>query len=131
MIAFQNVRASHESFLKDYFRDLQKIFQSDSPDFIGNSNSKTLAEFEHNFAEYLGVKHALGLNSGTDALLLALDALGIGEGDEVIMPAFGFIATADVVVRLKAKPVFVDIQLDTLNIDPASIEGAITERTKA
>ncbi|MGI8905340.1 MAG: DegT/DnrJ/EryC1/StrS family aminotransferase [Candidatus Sumerlaeaceae bacterium] len=131
MIAFQNVRASHESFLKEYFRDLQKIFQSESPDFIGNSKSKTLGEFEHAMAEYLGVKHALGLNSGTDALLLALDALGVGEGDEVIMPAFGFIATADVVVRLKAKPVFVDIQLETFNIDPTLIEGAITERTKA
>ena len=131
MIAFQNVRASHDSFLKDYFRDLQKIFQSDSPDFIGNSNSKTLAEFEHAMAEYLGVKHALGLNSGTDALLLALDALGIKQGDEVIMPAFGFIATADVVVRLGAKPVFVDIKLETFNIDPALIEAAITERTKA
>jgi dTDP-4-amino-4,6-dideoxygalactose transaminase len=131
MIPFQNVRASHESFLKDYFRDLQKIFQSDSPDFIGNSGSKTLAEFERAFADYLGVKHALGVNSGTDALLLALDALGIGAGDEVIMPAFGFIATADVVVRLKATPVFVDVQLETFNIDPALIEAAITERTKA
>jgi dTDP-4-amino-4,6-dideoxygalactose transaminase len=131
MIAFQNLRASHDSFLKDYFKDLQKIFQSESPDFIGNSSSATLAEFERAFADYLGVKHALGVNSGTDALLLALDALGIGRDDEVIMPAFGFIATADVVVRLGARPVFVDVQPETYNIDPTLIEAAITERTKA
>lgn len=131
MIAFQNLRASHDSFLKEYFRDLQKIFQSDSPDFIGNSGSKTLAEFERGIAEYIGVKHALGVNSGTDALLLALDALGIKQGDEIIMPAFGFIATADVVVRLGATPVFIDIKPETFNIDAALVEAAITERTRA
>jgi dTDP-4-amino-4,6-dideoxygalactose transaminase len=77
------------------------------------------------------VKHALGVNSGTDALLLALDAVGVRAGDEVILPAFGFIATADVVVRLGARPVLVDVQPETFNVDPAAIEAAITPRTKA
>src|SRR5690606_2682015 len=92
-VPFQNIKATHENFLRDYLHDLQKLFQADSPDFIG-SNSPTVKEFEAAAAAYLGVKHALGVGSGTDALLLSLDALGIGHGDEVILPAFGFIATA-------------------------------------
>lgn len=130
MIPFQNLKVTHEGFLRDYLRDLQALFQSPNPDFIG-SNSKTVAEFEKETAEYLGVKHAFGVASGTDALLLPLDALGIGAGDEVIVPAFGFIATADVVVRLGATPVFVDIDPVTFNMDPAKVEAAITPRTRA
>lgn len=130
MIPFQNLKVTHESFLRDFLRDLGTLFQSPTPDFIG-ANSKTVGEFEKTVAEYLGVKHALGVGSGTDALLLALDALGIGPGDEVIVPAFGFIATADVVVRLGATPVFVDIDPVSFNIDPAKMEAAITERTRA
>jgi dTDP-4-amino-4,6-dideoxygalactose transaminase len=129
-VPFLNNKATHDNFVRDYLKDLQKLFSSETPDFIG-SNSPTVQEFEAAFAKYLGVKHALGLNSGTDALLLALDALGIGAGDEVILPAYGFIATADVVVRLKAKPVFVDIDPATFNIDPSLIEAAITPNTKA
>jgi dTDP-4-amino-4,6-dideoxygalactose transaminase len=129
-VPFQNIKATHEDFLRDFFHDLQRMFQAEAPDFIG-SNSPTVKEFEAAVAKYLGVKHALGLNSGTDALLLALDALGVGHGDEVILPAFGFIATADVIIRLHAKPVFVDIDPATFNIDPAAVEAAITPATKA
>lgn len=129
-VPFLNIKATHENFFRDYLKDLQKLFSAESPDFVG-SNSPTVQEFEQAFASYLGVKHALGLNSGTDALLLALDALGIGEGHEVILPAYGFIATADVIIRLKARPVFVDIDPATFNIDPALIEAAITPKTKA
>lgn len=131
MIPFQNIKATHDSFLKDYLRDLGKMFQAENPDFVGNSASKTLAAFETRVAEYLGVKHALGVASGTDALLLPLDALGVKAGDEVIVPAFGFIATADVVVRLGAKPVFVDIDPANFNMDPQLLEAAITPKTKA
>lgn len=130
-VPFLNLKATHESFLREYLHDLQKIFNSDSPDFIGSASSPALSEFEKQIAEYLGVKHALGVNSGTDALLLSLDALGIGQGDEVILPAYGFMATADVILRLNATPVFVDIIKETFNIDPVKVEEAVTEKTKA
>lgn len=90
-----------------------------------------VAAFEREAAEYLGVKHAVGLNSGTDGLLIALRALGVGQGDEVITTAFTFFATAEVISLLGAVPVFVDIDPDTFNIDVSLIEEAITPRTRA
>jgi dTDP-4-amino-4,6-dideoxygalactose transaminase len=87
--------------------------------------------FERECAEYLGVKHAIGVASGTDALHLALIAEGIGPGDEVITTAFTFIATAEAIRYVGAKPVFVDIDPKTFNISPEAIELAITEKTKA
>ncbi|KAF0180159.1 MAG: putative PLP-dependent enzyme [Limisphaerales bacterium] len=87
--------------------------------------------FERQCAEYLGVKHALGVSSGTDAILLALMALGIGPGDEVICPSFTFFATAGCVTRTGAKPVFCDVQADTFNLDVADAARRITPRTKA
>jgi perosamine synthetase len=87
--------------------------------------------FEEQFAGYLGCRHAVAVNSGTAALHLALDAVGIKEGDEVIVPTMTFAATAEVVFYLKAKPVLVDCRPDTLNIDPEQIENAITSKTRA
>jgi dTDP-4-amino-4,6-dideoxygalactose transaminase len=87
--------------------------------------------FEKEIAEFCGVKYAIGLNSGTDALYLALKALDIKEGDEVITSPFTFIATAEVISSCGAKPVFVDIDPKTLNIDLAKIEEKITNKTKA
>jgi len=87
--------------------------------------------FEKEAAAYLGVKHAIGCASGTDALHLALLAEGIGAGDEVITSAFTFIATAEAIKYVGAKPVFVDIDPGTFNITPANIEKAITAKTKA
>jgi dTDP-4-amino-4,6-dideoxygalactose transaminase len=87
--------------------------------------------FEEDFANYLGARHAIAVNSGTAALHLALDAVGIKEGDEVIVPTMTFAATAEIVLYFKAKPVFVDCQPDTLNLDPSRIEAAITSKTKA
>ena len=87
--------------------------------------------FEANCASYLGVKHAIGVASGTDALILSLAALGIKEGDEVITTPFTFFATAESIKRVGATPVFVDINPDTLNIDAKKIEEKITEKTKA
>ena len=87
--------------------------------------------FEREMAAACGVRHAVGVASGSDALLLALRAAGVGAGDDVIVPAFSYIATADVVCLLGATPVFCDVLADTLNLDPAQIESRITARTKA
>jgi dTDP-4-amino-4,6-dideoxygalactose transaminase len=86
--------------------------------------------FEHEIAAYLGVKHAISLNSGTDALHLALRALDVGPGDEVITTPFTFVATTEAIGIVGATPVFVDIDPVTCNIDAAQIESAITPRTK-
>jgi perosamine synthetase len=86
---------------------------------------------EHEFAEYCGAKYALATNSGTAALHVALAAAGIGPGDEVITPAFSFVATAMAILHQNAIPVFVDIERQTFGMDPAKIEAAITPRTKA
>jgi len=90
-----------------------------------------LDEFEQAFCEYIGRKHAIAVNSGTSGLFLCLKALGIGPGDEVITTPFTFIATVNCIMMTGAKPVFVDINERTLNIDPDKIESAITENTKA
>ena len=90
-----------------------------------------IAELEKILAEYTGVKHCVTISSGTDALLISMMALNIGPGDEVITTPFSFIATAETIALLGAKPVFVDIDERTYNIDPDLIESAITKKTKA
>lgn len=90
-----------------------------------------VAEFEEAFAAFCGVKHAIATSSGTTALHVALLAHGIGPGDEVITTPFTFIASANAVLYVGARPVFVDIDPATFNLDPAQIEAAITPRTKA
>ncbi|MFO0973664.1 MAG: DegT/DnrJ/EryC1/StrS family aminotransferase [Phycisphaerae bacterium] len=92
---------------------------------------ETVERFEKNLAADCGVRHAIGMSSGTDALLAALMVLNVGPGDEVILPPFTFFATAGTVARLGATPVFVDILPDTFNVDPQAIAAAITPRTKA
>lgn len=88
-------------------------------------------EFERRFAEYHGVKHAIASTNGTTALQMAMLANGIGAGDEVIIPSFSFFATASSILFTGAKPVFADIDPETFNLDPASAESVITEKTKA
>lgn len=94
-------------------------------------NGPEVVELEKLLAEYVGVKHCLAVASGTDALMLPLMALGVGPGDEVITTAFSFIATAEVICLIGAKPIYVDIDPKTYNIDPLQLEAAITKQTKA
>src|SRR6184192_3258547 len=95
------------------------------------AQGENVAAFERRFAELCQVQEAVAVSSGTAALHLALLAHGIGPGDEVITTAFSFAATANVILLVGATPVFVDIEPDTYNIDPALVEAAITPRTKA
>jgi dTDP-4-amino-4,6-dideoxygalactose transaminase len=90
-----------------------------------------VAAFEQEAAEFLAAREAVGVANGTDALVLVLDALGVGPGDEVVCPAFTFYATAEAVARVGATPVFCDIDPATLNLDPADVAGRVGERTKA
>ncbi len=118
---------------KQYNNIKQEIDQAvhnvlDSGVFIGGEEVKQL---EKEMADFCESKQAISVNSGTDALFLSLMALGVKSGDEVITTPFTFIATAEVIVNLGAKPVFVDIEPATFNIDPAKIENKITDKTKA
>lgn len=88
-------------------------------------------ELEQELAAYVGVKHCIGASSGTDTLLIAMMALGIGAGDEVITVPYTWISTAEMIALIGAKPVFVDIEEDSWNMDPTQLEAAITDKTKA
>jgi dTDP-4-amino-4,6-dideoxygalactose transaminase len=115
------------NFLKDKLTlRLNKVLSKG--DFI---LGEELKNFENNFAKYIGVKYAIGVNSGTDALFLSLLSLGIKKGDEVIVPSFTYMATALAVSFTKAIPVFVDIEPDTYCIDPEDVEKKISKKTKA
>lgn len=95
------------------------------------TTGETVARFEARFAAYLGARHAVGMTSCTGAIHLALEAFGIGDGDEVITTPMTFIATATAILQAGARPVFVDVEPTTGNLDPAAVEAAITSRTKA
>lgn len=125
-INFIDLQAQYRAY-KDEI-DTQVLEVMSSAQFIGGEKLNTL---EKNLSLYTGAKHSIGCSSGTDALLLALMALDIGAGDEVITSPFTFIATAEVIALLGAKAVFVDIDETSYNIDVTKIEDAITERTKA
>jgi dTDP-4-amino-4,6-dideoxygalactose transaminase len=121
-----DLKQQYAAIRDDVMRVTEEVYESQA--FI---LGKRVEAFEEDFATYCGAKHAIGVSSGTDALLIALMVFGIGQGDEVIVPAYSFFATAGVVDRVGARPVFVDISLDDYNIDPARIEEKITPRTKA
>jgi dTDP-4-amino-4,6-dideoxygalactose transaminase len=126
MIPMVNLKAQYAEIKDEVERGLAETIANCS--FILGPN---VHAFEQECADYLGVKHAIGVASGTDALHLALIAEGIGPGDEVITTAFTFIATAEAICYVGAKPVFVDIDLLTFNISPEAIEEAITPKTRA
>jgi dTDP-4-amino-4,6-dideoxygalactose transaminase len=121
-----DVHAQYESLIPELKEAFARTL--DSARFIFGPEVKA---FEQEAAEKLGVAETVSCANGTDALVLSLDALGIGPGDEVVCPAFTFYATAEAIARIGATPVFAEIDPITLNLDPADVERRITERTKA
>lgn len=121
-----DLSAEIESLWEEINTAIQDVLKS--KEFIMGSAVKA---FEQEVAAYLGTKHALGVNSGTDALVIALRALGIGPGDEVITTPFTFFATAEAISQVGATPIFVDIDSRTFNLEPGLIEEKVTSRTKA
>lgn len=120
------------SYLRQQFADCDDLWQQ-LKDFVPTGDftlGKPLAEFERRFAALIGTKHAIGVNSGTDALKLSLKALGVGYGDEVITTANTFVATVGAIAEIGAKPVFVDCD-DTFCMDVSGLEAKITPKTKA
>ncbi len=125
-IPLLDLRAQHEPIHKEMMEAIQRVLQSQT--FILGSEVQKL---EERVASYCQCRYGIGVSSGTDALLVSLIALDIGPGDEVITTDYSFFATAGVIARVGAKPVFVDIDPVTYNIDPTMIEAAITKKTKA
>jgi dTDP-4-amino-4,6-dideoxygalactose transaminase len=126
MVPLLDLQAQYRPLRDELLAAIARV--CDSQRFIGGPEVEGL---EREAAAHLGVAHAVGLSSGTDAILVALMALGVGPGDEVITPTFSFFATAGCVARLGATPKLVDIDPLTCNIDPAAAEAAITRRTRA
>lgn len=116
---YQNIKPQIDSAIQEVI---------DSTAFIRGAKVK---EFEDKLAEYTGVKHVIGCGNGTDALQIACMALGLKEGDEIIVPSFTFIASAEIIALMKFKPVFVDVDYNTFNVSIDAVEKAITPQTKA
>ena len=126
MIPLVDVKAQYAPLIPELKERLAEVI--DSGRFILGPN---VAAFEEEAAAFLGVPVTIGVANGTDAIVLALDAMGIGAGDEVICPSFTFYATAEAIVQRGATPVFADIDAASLNLDPDDVAARITERTKA
>jgi len=125
-VPFVDLKAQYQIIKPDIDSAIQNVISSTA--FI---LGKAVSEFEEKFAKYCETRHCIGVNSGTSALTLALQTLGIGKGDEVITAANTFIATAEAISSVGAKPVFSDILEKDYNLDPAKLGKAITKRTKA
>ena len=125
-IPLVDVKAQYAPLLDELKERIAEVL--DSGRFILGPNVQA---FEEEAAAYLGVEHAIGVANGTDALVIALDALEIGPGDEVICPTFTFYATAESIARRGATPVFAEIDPRTMNLDPEDVRARLTERAKA
>jgi dTDP-3-amino-3,4,6-trideoxy-alpha-D-glucose transaminase len=125
-IPLVDVRAQYEPLLPRIREAIDGVLASG--EFILGPN---VGAFEREAADYLGVRDAVGVANGTDALVLVLDALDVGPGDEVICPAFTFYATAEAIARRGATPVFAEVDAMTMNLDPEDVAARLTERTKA
>ena len=125
-VPLTDVKAQYAPLLPELKERISAVLEDGQ--FILGPNVRA---FEQEAADYLGVEHTVGVANGTDALLLVLEAMGIGPGDEVICPAFTFYATAESIARRGATPVFADIDPETLNLDPEDVAARITKRTRA
>ena len=125
-IPLVDVKAQYAPFLPRIREAIDGVLESG--EFILGPN---VAAFEREAADYLGVGDSVGVANGTDALVLVLDALGVGRGDEVICPAFTFYATAEAIARRGATPVFADVDASTMNLEAEDVAARITKRTKA
>jgi dTDP-4-amino-4,6-dideoxygalactose transaminase len=125
-IPLVDVKAQYVPFLPRIREAIGGVLESG--EFILGPN---VAAFEREAADYLGVRDSVGVANGTDALVLVLDALGVGRGDEVICPAFTFYATAEAIARRGATPVFADVDASTMNLEAEDVAARITKRTKA
>jgi dTDP-4-amino-4,6-dideoxygalactose transaminase len=125
-VPFLDLKAHHAPFIEKFDRAIREVIESSA--FAGGP---FVEKFEEEFAAFCGSSHAIAVGNGTDALWLALLALGIGEGDEVITVPNTFIATAEAITYCKARPVFVDVDQDTFTMNPAALEKSVTEKTKA
>ena len=125
-IPLADVKAQYAPLIPELQERIREVLESGA--FILGPNVEA---FEREAAEYLGVASTIGVANGTDALVLVLNAMGIGPGDEVICPAFTFYATAESIVQRGATPVFADVDAATMNLDPADVAERITPRTKA
>ena len=126
IVPFQDLGRLHESIADELNEAIQRVIASSG--FVGAAAARS---FEEAFAAAHHVGHAVGVGSGTDALALALRALGISPGDEVVVPSMTFVATAEAVLHVGATPVIVDVDPTTLLIDPIAVAAATTERTVA
>lgn len=124
MIPFLDMRARHAPKRQEFLDAIGMVI--DSGDFSGGA---AVADFESDFAAYCGTAHAIAVGNGTEALWLALLAMGIGPGDEVITVPMTFIATVEAILMAGATPVFVDIDERTFTMDPAALERALSART--
>lgn len=125
-VPFVDLKAQYQTIKPEVDQAIQNVV-SNTAFILG----KAVSDFEKDFASYCEVKHCIGVNSGTSALILALQALGIGEKDEVITVANTFIATAEAISLVGATPVFVDMEEKSYNLDPTQLKKAITKKTKA
>jgi dTDP-4-amino-4,6-dideoxygalactose transaminase len=121
-----DLTAAQAEIAQDLAADIDRVLSTAS--FVGGAD---VADFEREYAEFVGVRHCVGVANGTDALELALRAVGVGPGEEVVLPANTFIATAEAVVRAGATPVLVDVDPRTLLVDPDRLPAALTPRTRA
>ncbi|MDK2970607.1 MAG: hypothetical protein PWP23_362 [Candidatus Sumerlaeota bacterium] len=125
-IPFVNLASTNDVVYDDYLEDLKEIFATGQ-----FTLGPQVQQFEETYAKFIGTKFCVGVGSGSDGLLMALRALGVGPNDEVICPAFGYASPAEAVIRVGATPVFVDVRADSYTLDPDKTLASISSRTKA